>query len=115
LQLPSSLNQTRYTNTHLSNNETQKVIITHPFHPLYKQEFVFVDKRYIGSEHRVYFYNKNEKLVSVPVSWTNYASDDPFIRISEGKALFRAEDLLGLHKIIRNLKENRYEKNKEIQ
>jgi hypothetical protein len=31
-------------NTHLSNNETQKVIIIHPFHPFYKQEFASVDK-----------------------------------------------------------------------
>jgi hypothetical protein len=45
----------------------------------------------------------------VPVSWTNYAPDDPFIRLSEGKALFRAEELLELYNMIHALNERQGE------
>ena len=50
----------------------------------------------------------------MPIFWTNYAPDDPFIRISEGRALFRAEDLLELHKVIHDLKEKRDKENEGI-
>ena len=45
--------------------------------------------------------------MSVPVSWTNFGPEDPFIKISDGRSLFRGEDLLALHTAIEAVKERK--------
>ena len=53
-------------------------------------------------------------MVSVPACWTNYVPDDPFVEISDGRALFQAEDLLELRKRILVFKEMRDKENKGV-
>jgi hypothetical protein len=82
---------------------TQKIKITHPFHPLSGQEFELVDYRHNWGENRVYFYDKTEHLFSIPADWTDIVLPDPFVEISEGRSFFRLEDLFRLCQIIENI------------
>jgi len=43
-------------------------------------------------------------MVSVPINWTDIESADPFVKISDGRALFRIEDLLRLAILINDIK-----------
>jgi len=60
----------------------------------------------------VYFYDKKKRLISVPAVWTSVVGEDPFVKVSAGRCLFRVEDLLALNKLIRNLTESRGRSNK---
>lgn len=61
--------------------------------------------RHNWGEHRVYFYDKKKRLISVPAEWTSVVGEDAFVKVSAGRCLFRVEDLLELIKLIRNLTE----------
>jgi len=58
-------------------------------------------------ERRVYFYNADRRLVSIPQAFTSLAAPDPFLVLSAGRSHFRVEDLLELSHLIKtiNLKE----------
>ena len=99
--------RSRQSNTPFSEAFATKIKITHPFHPLFNQEFALVTRRSLWGENRVYFHNRSEKLVSVPASWTNFGPEDPFVKISDGRSLFRGEDLLALHTAIAAVKERK--------
>ena len=47
-------------------------------------------------EDRVYFYDDNERLATVPVQWTTLAAFDPFVEIAGGRSPFRFGDLIEL-------------------
>jgi len=55
-----------------------------------------VEVRYNWSEERVYFRNGPGRLASIPLVWTSLSAPDPFVELSDGRALFRCEDLLAL-------------------
>ena len=97
----------RQSNAPFSKVGDPKVKITHPFHPLFNQEFSLVTRRSLWGENRVYFHDRSGKLISVPTSWTNLGSEDPFVTISDGRSLFRAEDLLTLSTVIEEVKERK--------
>ena len=78
--------------------------ITHPFHPQYNQEFEISSIKKPHGESRVYFYNLQLRMVSVPINWTDIEPADPFVKISDGRALFRIEDLLRLAILINDIK-----------
>jgi hypothetical protein len=40
----------------------------------------------------------------VPLDWTDIAPQDPFVVVSAGRALFRVEDLLGLARLLGEIK-----------
>jgi len=79
-------------------------MITHPFHPLYGQEFELISYRHNWGEDRVYFYDHNGRLISVLARCTNVLPEDPFVKISAGQSFFRVEDLIRLCNLIENLK-----------
>ena len=54
-------------------------------------------------EDRVYFYNEHQQLTALPASWTDGIAADPFVAVSAGRSLFRAEDLLELVRLVRGL------------
>jgi hypothetical protein len=62
-----------------------------------------LDLRRNWGENRVYYYVQNDDLASVPLSWTNLESVDPFKIISAGRAHFRIEDLIEMSKLIQQL------------
>ncbi len=42
----------------------------------------------------MYFRNGPGRLASIPLVWTSLSAPDPFVELSEGRALCRCEDLL---------------------
>ncbi len=70
--------------------------VIHPFHPLYKQKFPLVNYTFCWGEYRVYFYDFNDQLCSLPAVWTNIGPTDVFVELSAGRSPFRVEDLLNL-------------------
>jgi hypothetical protein len=78
--------------------------ITHPFHPLKNREFAIDTVRTVAVERRVFFFNQKGRKTSVPLEWTDIGADDPFVVVSGGRALFRVEDLLGLARLVAELK-----------
>ena len=74
--------------------------MTHPFHPLFGQEYELVVYRHNWGEDRVYFQNPDGALCSLPASWTNAAAPDPFVAIAAGRCHFRCQDLIRLAEMI---------------
>lgn len=52
----------------------------------------------------MYFYKSENHMVTVPLSWTDIEPPDPFVKISDGRALFRVTDLLRLASLLNELK-----------
>jgi hypothetical protein len=78
--------------------------VTHPFHPLFGQEYVQLDRRLTWGADRVYFEDAG-RLRRLPASWTSAADPDPFVELSAGRAFFRVEDLLRLTELVQRLDE----------
>jgi hypothetical protein len=77
--------------------------VAHPFHPWHGRQFELVAYKNAWGEDRVYFYNEHQQLTGLPASWTDVIAADPFVAVSAGRALFRAEDLLELVGLIGRL------------
>ena len=77
--------------------------MTHPFHPLCGREFQLVTFRQNWGEERVYFYDDNGRLSTVPLQWTTFAALDPFVELSGGRSAFRVRDLLELVELLTGL------------
>ncbi len=79
--------------------------ITHPFHPLFCHEYRLLEYRRAWGREQAVFYDENEELIAVPVDWTDLAeATDPFVTLSEGRALARPLDLLELWALIEELR-----------
>ena len=76
------------------------VRITHPFHPLHGQRFVYLTSRRNWGEDRVYFHDAAGHLRSVPATWTDVVPPEPFVAVAAGRALFRPDDLLAMVALI---------------
>lgn len=85
--------------------------ITHPFHPLYNQQFTLFDYRINWGEYRVFYFDKDGELKSIPAQWTSVYQPDPFLVISNGRSYFRVRDLLELAELIKKIEEAKEEKN----
>jgi Family of unknown function (DUF5372) len=77
--------------------------ISHPFHPLTGQEFTLITYRQNWGEDRIYFHDKNEKLVSIPAQWTSLFPEDPWVSLSTNQSFFRVPDLLELTQLIQSI------------
>ena len=44
----------------------------------------------------MYFYSDDDRLCSMPATWTNIGPKDAFVELSAGRSAFRMEDLLNL-------------------
>lgn len=73
----------------------------HPFHPLAEKEFIVITCRQNWGENRVFFYDDQGTLSSLPVQWTSLAVEDPFVALSNAESFFRVPDLLELAHLIR--------------
>lgn len=74
-----------------------RISIIHPFHPLFGQQFEFIEVHHNWHEDRARFrVDEDGRTESVPLSWTSLAAADPFRECSGGRAWFRVEDLLCL-------------------
>jgi hypothetical protein len=84
------------------NNKTFRII--HPFHPYRNIAFEIDSVRRIAYERRVFFFNTKGRKSSVPLHWTDIGPQDPFVAVSAGRSFFRVEDLLGLVRLIGEIK-----------
>lgn len=84
-----------------SDDLTQTFRVTHPFHPLFDRVFAIVTRRHNWSEDRVFFYDDQHLLQSLPVVWTSLAPDDPVVLIAAGRSPFRLHDLIELTRFVR--------------
>ena len=84
------------------NNRTFRII--HPFHPYKNIEFEIDMVRTVPGGRRVFFFNQKGRKSSVPLDWTDIGAKDPFVVISAGRAFFRVEDLLGLVRLLGEIK-----------
>ena len=85
-----------------SNNKTFQII--HPFHPYRNIEFEVDHVRWVPGGCRVFFFNTKGRKSSVPFDWTDIGPKDPFVTVSAGRTLFRVEDLLGLVRLIEEIR-----------
>jgi hypothetical protein len=76
------------------------VRVTHRFHPLFGGEFEFVKRRRNWAADRVYVFDGDGELLSLPVEWTDLAADDPFVVVASGRSPFRTQDLLELAELV---------------
>ncbi len=79
--------------------------MTHPFHPLCGEEFRLVEVRWCWGEERVCYEDKSGELTMMPARWTSAAEPDPVVVLGAGQLLFRAEDLLLLARLLRDVEE----------
>ena len=76
----------------------------HPFHPWLGRQFEYVECRRCWEEWRVFYYTDQMEMASFPVGWTDVGEPDPFVALSQGRAMARVEDLLRLVQLIDDLK-----------
>lgn len=76
------------------------VRVTHPFHPLYGKEFVFIACQCGWREERVWFYREDGSTASLPLAWCDLQPPDPYLVVGEGRAAFRVKDLLRLSELL---------------
>ena len=74
--------------------------MTHPFHPLCGRVLELASRRRLWGEERVYYIDEAGELRGLPSQWTDRMAADPFVAVSAGRALFRADDLLRLGALI---------------
>ena len=67
---------------------------------MFGRELEFVKRRRNWDADRVYVYDDDGELVSLPVEWTDVAAEDPFVVIAAGRCPFRVEDLLKLADLV---------------
>ena len=79
--------------------------MTHPFHPLYGQQFEILSCRHNWGEYRVTFYDTPGHVRALPAAWTSVAPPDPSVILAAGRAAFRVADLLQLSQLIGRIEE----------
>jgi len=79
------------------------VRVTHPFHPLSGQDFVFVEHRNNWGEDRVYLRDADGELFSLLACWTDAAPAEPFVVVAAGRCPFTTDDLLAVADLIDRL------------
>jgi len=83
--------------------------VTHPFHPLYGQQFEILTYRHNWGEYRVTFYDTLEQVRALRAAWTSLHPPDPSVVLAAGRAAFRATDLLQLAQLLQRLQHQREE------
>jgi hypothetical protein len=88
----------------VSDVERRRFHVTHPYHPLFGQEFELIICTRNWREARVWYLDGDEHLHSLPTAWTSVMPDDPFNIVAAGRALFRVDELLELCRLIGEVK-----------
>lgn len=93
-------------------DEAEKTFqVTHPFHPLYQQEYKLIDVRHLWGLKRVYYYDVHGKPKSLPLSWTSLQPPDPFVLCAQGRSPFRTQDLIELASLLKKISSPQGEEN----
>ncbi|MDA3787330.1 MAG: DUF5372 family protein [Desulfobacula sp.] len=78
--------------------------ITHPFHPLYNKKYGLLGYRRSWRNECIELHDEKNRVITVPIKWTDAASQDPFVVVAAGRSYFRTEDLVRLVNLIDGLK-----------
>ena len=82
------------------NDQVQYCTVTHPFHPLFGEKIQVVALKQNWGEDRVYYRETEGYITSVPTCWTSIYEPHPFNFISQGRSVFRFQELLELARLI---------------
>ena len=74
--------------------------MTHPFHPLFGQEFAFITTRLTWGRWRVQYYDVAGVVRSLPASWTDAGVTDPFVVRAAGRSILHVDDLIALTELV---------------
>jgi len=83
--------------------------VTHPFHPLYGQQFEILTYRHNWGEYRVTFYETSEHVRTLPAAWTSIVPSDPGVVLAAGRSAFRLADLLALAHLLQHIEQRQKE------
>ncbi|MEE8378820.1 MAG: DUF5372 family protein, partial [Gammaproteobacteria bacterium] len=93
-----------YLNACKNRSSKQIFRVTHPFHPLFGQEFSVLFQRCIGGEDYLFFDYQAKRNANISARWTSLGSPNPYVVISDGRSLFCPKDLLELVQLTRDIK-----------
>ena len=79
-----------------SKEESGRLTITHPFHPLRGTRYELLERRKTWSADRVFYFDCNGTQRSFATNLTDVLPPDAFVEASAGRAAFRVADLLEL-------------------
>ena len=82
------------------NHQVRNCKIVHPFHPLFEKQIQVVTIRQNWGEYRVFYYDQDGQLTSIPACWTDTYEPDLFNIIANGRCAFRINELLQLTRLI---------------
>lgn len=83
--------------------------VTHPFHPLYNQQFEILNYRHNWGEYRVTFYQTPDQVRTLPAAWTNLVPPNPGVVLAAGRTPFQVTDLLALTQLIQRIEQGQKE------
>ena len=78
----------------------QVFTVTHPFHPLRGQTYELLAVRNNWGGDRVSYVDTRGRLRTLPVEWTDAHMPDPVVTVGAGRALFRADLLRELRRLV---------------
>ena len=81
--------------------------MTHPFHPLFDLELELVKRRRNWRADRVYVFDPDWALLSLPVEWTDVVAEDPFVVVAAGRSPFCTAGLLEVADLVARLRVER--------
>jgi hypothetical protein len=79
---------------------TVPIRVTHPFHPLFGQQIVFVERRIHWGEDLLFHRDCRGVVAALPTRWTSLWDEDVFQAVSAGRSRFRGSDLIDLADLI---------------
>ncbi|WP_084267686.1 DUF5372 family protein [Azohydromonas lata] len=74
--------------------------MTHPYHPLFGQQFDLVMRGQNWHEDSAFFRGREGRLRSIPANWTDLVAEDPFNVVAAGRAALRTQELLDLARLV---------------
>jgi hypothetical protein len=87
----------------VTREESRRVRITHPFHPLSGKQFDLVEHRCIFSESYVYFHDDCGHLREIPAAWTDFVKGDVFVEIAAGRSPLHVMCMLELADLVERM------------
>lgn len=72
----------------------------HPFHPQFGRSFLLLHHGPASGEDRVLLQGADGTTFWLLTRWTDLAAPDPYIALAEGRARFRAPDLVLLAEVL---------------
>ena len=93
--------------TKVKHDKSQRIRITHPFHPKSGHEYTVRYVYPVLGRMFVCYENGHGRGIAIRVQWTSLVAPDPFVVFAQGRSLFRPKDLLDLVGVVKSLRGHR--------